>query len=164
MKKSSNELLNVSNEDYKLNNGIDGGSKQAETTNDTIILDNVKSSQSNKREQIANTVIKKMSKGFNNKKYDYENELQFRQNLPPDPPYVVEGIEKISTMNTLLIVYQSEIISSSIIFLADMYAEILLTMKEIRHIFGQHLSNKGCIAKFQFWLLTKYPEVMLLGY
>ena len=90
-----------------------------------------------------------MSKGFNNKKYDYENELQFRQNLPPDPPYVVEGIEKISTMNTLLLVYQSEIISSSIIFLADMYAEILLTMKEMRHIFGQQLSNKGCITKFQ---------------
>ena len=46
MKKSSKELLNVSNEDYKPNIDIDGGSKQAETTNDTIILDNVKSSQS----------------------------------------------------------------------------------------------------------------------
>ena len=51
MKKSSNELLNVSNEDYKPNNDIDGGSKQAETTNDTIILDNVKSSQSKKSQQ-----------------------------------------------------------------------------------------------------------------
>ena len=51
MKKSSNELLNVSNEDYKPNNDIVGGSKQAETTKDTIILDNVKSSQSKKSQQ-----------------------------------------------------------------------------------------------------------------